>query len=243
MKLPALRHVLSQLLPHQQRQALKRRLFAVRDMSTRLANLKRAGFVPTGAIDGGAYHGDWAVEFWSVFPNSPVLLIEPQPGCRETLNRLVQKHAGSLVLSCAVSADSGTADFVLGETNSFICSPSQAPCSTVSVPVKRLDDILSDTHGFQPNLLKLDLQGHEIQALEGSVSCLDQFEVVILEVSILPIGDVPIFTELNSYMEDHGYRLYDVIPQYYRPLDGALWQVDAFYVRNNSPLIASRAWS
>ncbi len=61
-------------------------------------------------------------------------------------------------------------------------------------------------------------------------------------MSVLRIGEVPIFHEVNTVMEDHGFRLYDVIPQYDRPRDGALWQVDAFFVRHDSALIASRSW-
>ena len=80
------------LLPHQFRQALKRRLFVVRDMTTRLQVLLRAGFLPTAAIDGGAYQGEWAEIFWSVYPGVPVWLVEPQPGCQHTLSRLIQKH-------------------------------------------------------------------------------------------------------------------------------------------------------
>ena len=43
-------------------------------------------------------------------------------------------------------------------------------------------------------------------------------------------------------MEAKGYQIYDIVPQYYRPLDGALWQIDAIYVKEASPLISSRQW-
>lgn len=49
---------MKQLLPHAWRQALKRRLFVVRDMTSRLQTLKRADFTSTGAIDGGTYQGN-----------------------------------------------------------------------------------------------------------------------------------------------------------------------------------------
>ena len=70
-----------------------------------------------------------------------------------------------------------------------------------------------------------------------------QFEVVILEVSVLRIGDVPIFREVDQYLTQKGYRVYDLLPSYFRPRDGALWQMDAFYVQETSPLIASRDWA
>ena len=90
--------------------------------------------------------------------------------------------------------------------------------------------------------MKLDLQGHELPALKGATNILKQFEVVLLEVSVIRIGDVPSFSEVDQFMISQGFRVYDVIPQYYRPLDGALWQMDVFFVRNDSALVASREW-
>lgn len=61
-------------------------------------------------------------------------------------------------------------------------------------------------------------------------------------MSIIPVGDIPALSDVNKFFESHNYRLYDVIPQYDRPLDGALWQVDAFYVRHDSKLLSSAEW-
>jgi hypothetical protein len=99
--------------------------------------------------------------------------------------------------------------------------------NTVEVDVTTIDSILQ-TSLLKPNLLKLDLQGFELEAMKGCQSLQDSFEVIITEVSVLRIGDVPIFTEVDQFLEQRNFRLYDVIPQYYRPLDGALWQCDAY---------------
>jgi hypothetical protein len=61
---------------------------------------------------------------------------------------------------------------------------------------------------------------------------------------VIPIGGVPAFAEVNRFFEENSYQLYDMLLQYERPLDGGgLWQLDAFYVRRGSPLIASTAWA
>jgi hypothetical protein len=63
-----------------------------------------------------------------------------------------------------------------------------------------------------------------------------------MEVSMLRIGEVPLFHEVIAFMEDAGFRLYDLYGQNYRPLDHALWQIDTIFVSHRSPLISSRHW-
>lgn len=235
--------MIKSLLPHHWRQQLKRRLFAVRDMSTRLQTLKRAGFVCSGAVDGGAYRGDWIREFWSVFPQVPVLLVEPQQASQASLGVLAASTPGSEVLQAALSDHVGTARFALQESNSGIRSQNDEDGPSITIPCTTLEAILLARPNFVPNLLKLDLQGYELKALQGAGATLFRFEVIIAEMSVIPIGGVPSFAEVNQFFEHHGYRLYDVLPQYDRPLDGALWQLDAFYVHRNSSLIASSSWN
>jgi FkbM family methyltransferase len=232
-----------QSLPQELRQSLKRKLFAVHDMATRLANLRRAGFVCSGAVDGGAYRGGWSRDFWSVYPDAPTILVDPLPEVATSLRELAAKRPPSTFHAVALGSASGRVTFRRDETNSAIVSPDKPTSASISVPVVTIDELLRGTREFVPNLLKLDLQGHEIEALKGCSKLAASFEVIVTEVSILRIGDVPIFHELDGYLDGNGFRLYDFIPQYYRPKDGALWQGDAFYVRHDSPLIASREWA
>ena len=233
---------MKELLPHGLRQSIKRRLLAVRDMTTRLQTLRRAGFVCTGAIDGGAFRGDWTRDFWTVFPQVPVLMVEPQPELHTELRELAQSVDGSVVIPAALSNHGGTVMFTFQESNSGIRNSATPSEESISLPCTTLETILQERPGLSPNLLKLDLQGHELQAMHGAGAALSRFEVIICELSIIPIGGVPAFAEVNRFFEDHGYQIYDVLPQYDRPLDGALWQVDAFYVRLDSALIATTAW-
>ncbi len=232
---------LKRLLPHEFRQNLKRQLFHIQDMQARLANLKRAGFKASGAIDGGAFQGEWTKTFWNVWPSVPCLIVEPQPGKTQILNELAQTVPGSFVRQIALGDSNRKERFTLEETNSRLGAGETG--ESIEIDVLTLDSLLRETPEFYPNLLKLDLQGFELSALDGCTDRLPQFEVIVLEVSILRIGDVPVFREVDHYLGQRGYRVYDLLPTYYRPLDGALWQMDAFYVRETSPLIASRAWA
>ena len=230
------------LLPHEFRQRLKRSLFAHQDMNSRLVNLRRAGFSPGGAIDGGAHQGDWTRTLWGVWPDCPSVMIEPLLAKFQILAGLAAKTKGSSVLSKAIGRKRDRVLFHLDETNSGIVT-SGSEEGTIMVDCTTLDDVLDEIPGFKPNLMKLDLQGHELEALAGAERHLKEIEVIILEVSVLRIGDVPLFSEVDRFMETRGYRFYDVLAQYYRPRDGALHQMDAFYVRRDSALISSRSWA
>jgi hypothetical protein len=66
---------------------------------------------------------------------------------------------------------------------------------------------------------------------------------LVLEVSLIDINKgAPLWSEVDRWMEDQGYRLYDICTLMRRPSDRALWQVDAMYVRTSSPLLASKRW-
>ncbi len=236
-----MKSLLAKLLPHDLRQSIKRKLFVVQDMTARLRNLRRAGFKPTGVIDGGAYQGDWTKEIWGVWPSVPCAIVEPLEARQLGLQALAKAVPGSFVVPQALAAQDGITHFALGETNSGIVNEASAG-NTVEVSCTTLETLLNEHPQFKPNFLKLDLQGHELPALKGAGARLQQFEVVLLEVSVIRIGDVPSFSEMDQFMISQGFRVYDVIPQYYRPLDGALWQMDVLFVRNDSPLVASREW-
>lgn len=173
------------LLPNSLRQVIKHLLFRVRDMSTRLQTLRRAGFVCTGAIDGGAFYGEWAREFWSAFPSVPVLMVEPQNIPQPFLRELAGCVPGSDVLSVAPSDQPGLASFVLQESNSGTREGTFSDEESIDVPCLTLVEILAPRTGFSPNLLKLDLQGHELQAMKGAVELLKSFEVIVCELSLM----------------------------------------------------------
>lgn len=236
-------NLLKRLLPMSLKATIKR-AFGVKTMGDRLANLAAAGFRCTAAVDVGAYHGEWARELRRVWP-VPVLLVEPQSDAQEPLRKFLAQEglAQDLLVPCALGSKAGTADFQLQETNSrLLVGDEQSPLPQMRVAVRTLASVLNDKEQ-QFNLLKVDVQGGELEVLLGAGDRLSQFEVIILEVSVIRIGPAPTILEVMRFMDDRGYRLYDFLPMYYRPRDNALWQGDAFFVRNDSVLVASLEWS
>ena len=216
------------------------------DMEFRLSVMKRAGFNCSGAIDAGAFSGEWAQMLQRVW-DAPVLMVEPQTAQQTTLRALVAGGHGKLMLEAvALGAASYEAQLLLEETNSRLSEAkelSETGKPAQSVTVETLDQVMARYEDFHPNLLKLDVQGAELSALDGATSSLERFEVIVLEVSFIRIGAVPLIEEVIEYMSRRNFRLYDMLPMYYRPLDGALWQADAIFVNVASPLVAVSTWN
>jgi len=67
--------------------------------------------------------------------------------------------------------------------------------------------------------------------------------VVLMEVNLLPIYEgAPLLHETIAFMTDSGFRAYDFCSAMRRPLDDALFQTDMIFVRQDSPIIASKRW-
>ncbi|HEX3729480.1 MAG TPA: FkbM family methyltransferase [Opitutaceae bacterium] len=230
-------------LPEAWKERLRRRAGAVTP-SARLENLRRAGFDPRRIIDAGAHEGRWTRMIASIFPAAELLLIEPQPALAAGLESLCRSLPAARLRSVLLGRSSGSGLLLLEETNSRIVAPDQARGrKAVTVPMETLEGIMKET-GFAPcGLLKLDLQGYELEALAGAGGMLDQVEVIMTEVSLIPIGGVPLALELSQFLAQRGFRLYDIFGHNYRPRDSALWQADFVYAREGSPLVASADWA
>ena len=102
------------------------------------------------------------------------------------------------------------------------------------VPMVTIDDLCSERDLAGPCLIKIDVQGGEIEALSGATRILADAEVVILEVSLFQfVEDGPELHDVVSYMKDRGFVAYDLFGGHVRPLDGALAQLDIVFVKEH----------
>ena len=236
--------MLTSWIPERLKERLRRRAGVI-TVAGRLENLRRAGFAPRKIIDAGAYRGEWTRLAQSIFPTAEFLLIEPQPQLRPVLEAVCASLPRARYRQIALGAAARTVQFQLSETNSRVMSPADAAAASeasCTVPMDTLASVARQEDFLDADFLKLDLQGHELQALAGAGEMFGRVEVIATEVSVLRIGDVPLVDEVCDAFRARGYRLYDIFGFNHRPLDRALWQCDLVFVRTDSTLLASRQW-
>lgn len=70
--------------------------------------------------------------------------------------------------------------------------------------------------------------------MRGAEKVLSESELVILEASLFQFFQGgPQLHDVVIFMKDRGFVVYDIFGGHYRPLDGALAQVDMAFVREN----------
>jgi hypothetical protein len=108
------------------------------------------------------------------------------------------------------------------------------PQRQIDLRMIRLDDLLDvrKVSGF--NMIKLDVQGAELDVLRGGPRTLAAAEVILMETSSMNYNEgAPTFAEVIRFMDINGFTpvdLYD--PQ--RDMTGNLIQIDVVFLRKGS---------
>ncbi len=212
-----------------------------------LAHLRSLGLAPGTIVDVGVARG--TPELYAAFPGLPVLLVEPLAEHEDDLKAICAQRPGSAYALAAGGPAPGSLEIavhrvpacssVLGDRD-----PDGTPAERRTVPVARVDDLVAN-HGMRgPFVVKVDVEGAELQVLEGARETLAHTDLVLLEVSFFKL--VPQGAELAdvvAWMREAGFSAYDVYHGHLRPLDGALAQVDLAFVRDDGPFRADHRYA
>lgn len=212
-----------------------------------LLQLQARGFAPQGILDIGAYHGEFTMIARQVFPATSVVMVEPQLQKRDYLLAVAGQLGGDCHVHSCLLGDGSRArcdfhqlDTPFGSTGSSVYPEvSDFPRTTVSLPMRTVDDLLAELPGRRFDLVKIDVQGAELDVLRGARTALPEVEVLVVELSLHVVNrGSPLLAEVVAAVDGLGFAMFDLLtlPRG----NGLLQQVDGIFVRRGSPLWSRR---
>lgn len=208
-----------------------------------LEQVRGLGFTPGTIIDVGAAIGSFSRTCHSIFPQAEYLLIEPLEEYIPSLTKAVEEIPGASYEIAVAAAKEGPItlnvhhDLVGSSLYREVEEGTDVNGVQRKVRAITLDRLVMDRKAPPPYLIKIDVQGAELDVLAGGETTLNRAEYVLLEVSLFQFfQDGPMFYDVMVYMKSKGFVPYDIQGLQYRPLDRALSQVDIAFVKETGPL-------
>lgn len=172
------------------------------------------------ALDVGANVGNWTAALLSASPAAQVIAFEP--GAR-AFALLAERFAGMTQVNpvqMGLSSKAGLVQLYADAPGSVLSSFSQRRLDhfgidfdfSEEVEVTTLDEWCSE-HSVRPNILKMDVEGHEMAVLEGAVQSIESVTVVQFEFGGCNIDSRTFFQDFFYFFSEQGFRLYRLSPR------------------------------
>lgn len=178
-------------------------------------------YTPHVLVDAGAHHG-WFFHCWKDWcPPAEVHAFEPAIEAFTEATRLYGADPDVHINNVALGSKPGELQLnVMADSavsNSFLMPVEETwreidyhhgSIAKRTVPVMRLDDYASEKSLGEVYLLKIDVQGFEIEVLEGAREMLRRTSYVFVEAAIRPLYEgAPRFTHVFDWLDAHGFHL------------------------------------
>ena len=203
-------------------------------MAAALATIARTGWKPATVFDVGVGLGTDGL--YDAFPEARLVLVEPVAEAKPFLDDIAKRYPGTVCEVVAAGSSSGTAEIAVvpGITGSSLHRGNSNGVDMRLVPTDTLDAIAARHALRPPYLIKLDVEGHELEVLEGAAALLPDTDVVVSEVASWDTGHRPTVVDIINVMHGHGLVLHDVANLGYRGIDDAMMLLDLVFVRETS---------
>lgn len=174
---------------------------------------------PTVVIDVGANRGQFALDVKRATPAARVVSFEPLPHEADIYEEIFDSSSTHQLVRKALAASSGRAlmhvsgapdsssllPIGAGQREAF---PGTAEVAEVDVDAVTLDGTAADLGLDARSLLKLDVQGAELDVLRGGDDTLQRFRWIYLEMSFVELYEgQPLATDLIAHLRSRGFEL------------------------------------
>ena len=205
-----------------------------------LTRLKSLGFAPAVIYDIGAYRGGWTKVAAQVFPDAQFVLFEANADHAAELAASGHKFFTGVLgadddaaraFHVPRAGDATGASLYVENTTHYAASNLQVR----EVATARLDTLAARERLPAPDLVKIDVQGAELEVLAGASATLAGASALIVEVSLVDYNKgAPLIADVIVALDRIGFKCADVCEVHRTPANFVL-QLDLLFAR--TPLI------
>jgi FkbM family methyltransferase len=193
-------------------------------------------------VDVGANIGGFCAAALSLVKPAELVAFEPQPSCQKLLRHAVKGHnncriiqaavgnrCGIITLNCTRDSKFASVLTPLKDVQKHYITGSNEVEDRMEVPLVTLDGVLSSVDRI--GLLKIDVQGFELEVLKGAVDVLQRTNAVLLEINYVPhYQNAVSFEDLFSFLQERNFTLRGVSAPFGDRYGAPLW-ADAIFCR------------
>jgi FkbM family methyltransferase len=184
------------------------------------------------AVDVGCYKGEWSKRLKKIYPTVNLYLIDASDIYAKELNEL------GTFISAYVGQNEEERNFYHNDQsetgNSLYLENSNIKFNSKKIKTKKLMDIIP----FQNyDYIKMDVQGAELEIIEGSLPLFTKTKWVQLECPVHPNNKgAPNFAQIINYMANSGFETFDIENIFY---NGKLMCIDFLFNNITLPKVTS----
>lgn len=168
-------------------------------------------------VDIGSHNGQFALISKFIYKKAKIFSFDPLKSSKKKYQLLLKKKDGYHFYHCAIgpknifskinitrSSDSSS---MLDLTDKLTSIYKHAEkINEEKIKIRRLKNFLKKKDIKQPALLKLDVQGYEIEALKGCEDLLSCFNFIYIECSFVELyKGQPLYSEIKRWLESKNF--------------------------------------
>lgn len=211
-----------------------------------IQRLRTVGRTPFASIlDIGANTGQFAAHARVAFPMATIISFEPIEACFVELKRRFAGDENFHAYNCAIGRSNRQTTFY---SNDYAPSssmlqiadrhvthyPKTAHTTATTIEEKMFEEVVNLSSLSKPCLIKIDVQGYELEVIRNNANMLKLADAVIIETSFEKLyKSQPLFDEVYQFMLKLGFVYGGSYDQLYAPRTHQIIQADAIFYKTS----------